>query len=226
MTLKHALGALVLAAAMATPVAMQAETKLSQSNNPGLALGSELTALFAQERTAMKSADTRSIEAILASARPKAKPTQPKIDYSEDFLAGLPKASGGEQFACLAEALYFEARGESVEGQFAVAEVILNRVSSPAFPDTVCGVVNQGTGRKFQCQFTYTCDGHAEAINEPRAFDRVAKVARVMLDGAPRRLTDGATHYHTDAVSPRWSRSFSRTAQIGDHFFYRMPQAS
>ncbi|MGB0426409.1 MAG: cell wall hydrolase, partial [Paracoccaceae bacterium] len=72
--------------------------------------------------------------------------------YSKAYLRSLPVAKGGKEWACLTEALYFEARGETVKGQFAVAEVILNRVSSPSFPDTICGVINQGTGRKFACQ--------------------------------------------------------------------------
>lgn len=148
---------------------------------------------------------------------------QAKIGYSRDWLDAQPAASGDEQWACLAEALYFEARGESVKGQFAVAEVILNRVDSPRFPDTVCDVINQGTGRKFACQFTYTCDGFKEIINEPRAFKRVGKIANVMVNGAPRDLTDGATFYHTRAVSPRWSRKFTRTTSIGEHHFYRPP---
>lgn len=146
-----------------------------------------------------------------------------RVNYSRDWLAKQSVKTGGDQWYCLAEALYFEARGESVKGQFAVAEVILNRVDSSAFPDTICGVVNQGTGRKYQCQFTYTCDGYAENIHEPRAWDRVGKVAGLMLKGAPRQLTSGATHYHTKAVKPRWSKKFPRTATIGVHHFYRMP---
>jgi len=142
-------------------------------------------------------------------------------NYDRAWLASQPKASGGAQFQCLAEALYFEARGESLKGQFAVAEVILNRVDSPRFPNSVCGVINQGTGRKYACQFTYTCDGLPEHISEPAAWDRVAKVAKAMLSGAPRALTNGATFYHTHAVRPSWSRKFTKTASIGDHFFYR-----
>lgn len=146
-----------------------------------------------------------------------------KIAYTRSFIDALPAAKGGEEWQCLAEALYFEARGESVKGQFAVAEVILNRVDSPRFPDTVCGVVHQGTGRKYQCQFTYTCDGYEEVIAERDAFARVAKVAKLMVNGAPRELTEGATYYHTKAVRPRWSRKFDRTATIGVHHFYRHP---
>ena len=146
---------------------------------------------------------------------------EPEIGYSRDWIDAQPSVKGGDEWACLAEALYFEARGESVKGQFAVAEVILNRVDSPQFPDTVCAVVNQGTGRKYACQFTYTCDGQKEIINEPRAYKRVGKVAKLMVSGAPRELTDGATYYHTRAVSPRWSRKFTRTTSIGEHHFYR-----
>ncbi len=144
-----------------------------------------------------------------------------QIGYSREWVDAQPALKGDEEWACLAEALYFEARGETVKGQFAVAEVILNRVDSPQFPDSVCAVVNQGTGKKYQCQFTYTCDGYKEVINEPRAFKRVGKVAKAMVSGGPRVLTDGATYYHTRAVSPRWSRQFERTTSIGQHHFYR-----
>lgn len=150
----------------------------------------------------------------------RSEPTAP-LTYSKDWLDTLPEATGDDQWACLSEALYFEARGETVKGQFAVAEVILNRVTSSHFPNTPCGVIRQGTGRKYQCQFTYTCDGYKEVINEEKAFERVSKVARAVLDGKGDALTDGATHYHTTAVSPRWSRVFTKTARIGVHIFYR-----
>lgn len=143
-----------------------------------------------------------------------------KLVISVAAVNALPKATGGPQWQCLTEALYFEARGETVKGQIAVAEVILNRVASKRFPDTVCGVINQGTGRKYACQFTYTCDGHPETIHEPRAYERVGKIARMMLDGAPRTLSGGATFYHTIAVNPRWARKFRRTARHGVHLFY------
>jgi len=73
------------------------------------------------------------------------------------------------------------------------------------------------------CQFTYTCDGISDAICDPASWSRVGKVARVMPDGAPRTLTEGATHYHTRAVSPSWARRFPQTAAIGAHLFYRQP---
>ncbi|WP_299777633.1 cell wall hydrolase [uncultured Roseobacter sp.] len=143
------------------------------------------------------------------------------LEFSKSWVDAQPKARGGDELQCLAEALYFEARGETVKGQFAVAEVILNRVQSDRFPSSACGVINQGTGKKYQCQFTYTCDGHKEVISEPRAYERVSKVARAALDGVAPELTEGATHYHTTAVNPRWSRVYTKTAAIGVHVFYR-----
>ena len=84
-------------------------------------------------------------------------------------------------------------------------------------------MINQGTGRKFACQFTYTCDGLAEVIREPKAYEMVGKVAKMVINGMPRKLTDGATHYHTKSVRPRWSRVFERTVTIGSHHFYKEP---
>ena len=169
-----------------------------------------------QEMRGIKSLSQEQVNGLLQ--RP-ARTTQ--LKYSREWLAQRPVAKGDAQWRCLAEALYFEARGESVKGQFAVAEVILNRVDSPNYPDSVCGVIKQGTGRKYACQFTYTCDGVKEVIANPKAFARVGKVAALMISGAPRELTKGATHYHTKAVRPKWSRKFPRTATIGVHHFYR-----
>jgi spore germination cell wall hydrolase CwlJ-like protein len=143
------------------------------------------------------------------------------IQFSKSWLDAQPKAKGNAQWKCLSEALYFEARGETVKGQFAVAEVILNRVKSTRFPSSLCGVINQGTGRKYQCQFTYTCDGQAENIHNPAAYGRVSKVARAIMDGKSPVLTNGATHYHTTAVRPRWAKVYTKTARIGVHIFYR-----
>lgn len=164
------------------------------------------------------------IKELLKSRRSAQKDLPDTIVYSRKWIDQQPKVvERDEQWQCLAEALYFEARGESVKGQFAVAEVIMNRVDHDYYPSSLCGVIKQGTGRKYQCQFTYTCDGMAENIRERGAFERVGKVAEMMINGAPRVLTDGATHYHTKAVSPSWSRKFKRTTTIGVHHFYRQP---
>jgi len=213
-----------LIVALAFAGVADAEVILSGANNPDVVIGNELTKLLGQERAALNNVGSSRL------ARLQTKPTQSRTgdktgatNYSREFLDALPAASGGKDWHCLSEALYFEARGESVKGQFAVAEVILNRVESSRFPNTVCGVIYQGTGRKFQCQFTYSCDGHKETVSEPNAWVRVSKIARLMLDGTSRPLTEGATHYHTKAVNPRWARVFPLTTTIGVHRFYRMP---
>ncbi len=145
---------------------------------------------------------------------------RPVIEYSAAFVDTRPEVEGDAQWRCLTEALYFEARGEAVRGIFAVAEVILNRVDASSFPSTVCGVVNQGTGRKWACQFTYTCDGLPEAVRERAAWTRMGKIARLMMDGSARPLTNGAMFYHTRAVDPYWAHVFDRTVTIGAHHFY------
>ncbi len=134
-----------------------------------------------------------------------------------------PPADGDAEWACLREAVYFEARGEPVEGQIAVAEVVLNRVDGDTYPDTVCEVVNQGTGRLHACQFSYTCDGIPDAVNDPASWEVAGRVAQAMLGGAPRRITRDATHYHADYVNPYWAKAFPRTASVGRHVFYRAP---
>ncbi|MRX51855.1 cell wall hydrolase [Paracoccus sp. S-4012] len=120
---------------------------------------------------------------------------------------------------CLADTIYFEARGEPIAGQKAVAEVILNRVDDRQFPNSVCGVVNQG--KAGACQFSYNCGGKQRPIREKAAYMRAHDVAEAALNGAPRTLTEGATYFHATSVRPSWSRKFLRTARIGSHIFYR-----
>lgn len=181
------------------------------------------TKLFQSERAGFAAMPSGQVDKVASLTKASATASDVSIQYSRKWLAGQPKARGNAQWECLTEALYFEARGESVKGQFAVAEVILNRVDHSRFPNSICGVVNQGTGKKYQCQFTYTCDGRAEVVHEPKAYENVGKVAKAMIDGAPRNLTSGATHYHTTAVNPKWAKRFQRTANIGVHRFYKMP---
>jgi hypothetical protein len=166
--------------------------------------------------------------AMFGSARPllsdldRAAPSTSASDVIDpDMLRAMKPADGGEQWECLAEAVYFEARGEPIPGQVAVAEVILNRVDSHRYPDTICGVVNQGTGRIHACQFSYTCDGIPEVIDEVGPWNTAGKIARLLIDGHDRTLTADATHYHADYVDPYWAKVYPKTTQVGRHIFYR-----
>ena len=202
---------------------------VSTSTDPTARFGAQMEDLFDQEQSALGAVDPAALRRLVLprpeglAERGRTGLAVPQVDYTRAWLARQPAPRKSAAQKCLSEALYFEARGESVKGQFAVAEVILNRVDSAASPDTVCGVITQGTRRKYQCQFTYTFDGHPEAIREPKAYEQVSRVADALLRGAPRALTDGATHYHTLSVRPSWSRKFTRTATIGVHHFYRQP---
>ena len=133
----------------------------------------------------------------------------------------LPRATGDAQWQCLAVAIYHEARGEPLAGQIGVAEVILNRVDSRNYPNTVCGVTNQGVSRGRSCQFSYACDGRSDAMAQAAPRARAEKLAAIMLAGRPRTVTDGATHFHATGVNPSWARKMTRTASIGHHRFYR-----
>ncbi|MHA6262632.1 cell wall hydrolase [Arenibacterium sp. CAU 1754] len=181
----------------------------------------DLRDLFQREQNSLGKLPDRHLKSLLTASGPQEKMRPQTVNFTLGWLDKQPAAKGDAQWRCLAEALYFEARGETVKGQFAVAEVILNRVKSARFPGTLCSVINQGTGRKYQCQFTYTCDGHKEVIAEPKAFERVSKVARAAIDGMVSGLTGGATHYHTTSVRPSWARVYTKTAAIGVHLFYR-----
>lgn len=147
--------------------------------------------------------------------------------YDRDWL--LARAAPVRQdaaFRCLKEAIYHESRGETLYGQFAVAEVILNRVDSPRYPDSVCGVVNQNAHMHNACQFSFACNGRSRQMADPGARAIAARIADMMLSGAERELTGGATFFHATWVNPSWSRSLVRTAQIGVHVFYRQAERS
>ncbi len=124
---------------------------------------------------------------------------------------------------CLALAITYEAGLEPVAGQEAVAQVILNRVRHSAYPDTVCGVVWQGSQRRTGCQFTFTCDGSLRSARSPAALAAAQLVAARVLAGETVDHVRGATHYHANYVSPYWAPSLIRVRQIATHIYYRSP---
>ena len=126
---------------------------------------------------------------------------------------------------CLAEAVYYEARSETTDGQKAVAEVVLNRVGHRAFPNTICEVVYQGAERTTGCQFSFACDGSNAKLPYGKYWDKAQEIAANMMMGASAPITNRATHYHTTGVSPKWAPTLRKLRQFDTHVFYRfMPR--
>jgi Cell Wall Hydrolase len=138
------------------------------------------------------------------------------------------KADGetqGRAVQCLTQAVYYEAGSQSLEGQEAVAQVVLNRMRHPHFPKSVCGVVYEGAERATGCQFTFTCDGSLGRAPDARAWDAAERVAIDALAGHVARGVGAATHYHAVWMTPYWSPTLIQVRRIGGHVFYRMPGA-
>lgn len=143
---------------------------------------------------------------------------------SRELYTGLiATADMARQQRCLAEAVYFEARSESEDGRAAVAQVVLNRVKSGLYPDSVCGVVYQNSNRYLACQFTFTCEGKSLRITEPAPWRDAVRIAREVYDGTTYLPDVGAsTHYHAQYVRPYWAKKLKKMDTIGQHVFYKL----
>jgi hypothetical protein len=156
----------------------------------------------------------------------------PVAAQSDDDGIAAPYAGSGDpadfeqSLECLTQAVYYEARNQSADGQRAVAQVVLNRVRHPSYPNSVCGVVFQGSERSTGCQFSFTCDGSMYRSIEPLAWERAQRIAAAALSGNVYRPVGLALNYHTTAIRPYWAPSLARQAVIGDHIFYRRPNAT
>jgi hypothetical protein len=129
-----------------------------------------------------------------------------------------------KELECLAEGIYFEARSEPESGQAAVAQVIVNRVKNPAYPDTPCGVVYQNKEKRNACQFSFACDGKEDAIGEDAAWEKALALAAEYAEGRMWIAEIGAsTHYHADYVNAHWASSMKPVATVGRHIFYIAP---
>ena len=144
---------------------------------------------------------------------------RPRSPAERLSLSGVKRTQAEK---CLATAIYFEARDEPVTAQIGVAQVVLNRVFSPYYPNDVCGVVYQNKHRHLACQFTFACDGKSKAIKEPEPYDRAMRIARDSLDG---KLwmpdVDKSTHYHDDWALPNWVPEMRKMDKLGGLIFYR-----
>lgn len=140
------------------------------------------------------------------------------------FGALSEKEFRARELRCMATAVYFEARGETVRGQVAVGQVIMTRVRSNFYPNTICGVVFQGQWNRNACQFSFACDGQTDAPKEPRQWKTALDVARDVISGkAFLPEIAEATHYHAVYVHPDWIKDVKRIKQIGVHIFYKAP---
>ena len=148
---------------------------------------------------------------------PRSSPQRP------NYAALLDQDQWAREEKCLAEAIYFEARSEPEEGQAAVAQVVLNRVSSGLYPPSVCGVVYQNRHRHNACQFSFACEGKSLRITEPEPWAIAQRIAREVTQGQT-YVADvgGATHYHANYVKPRWSKQLKKMDVIGNHIFYKL----
>ena len=175
----------------------------------GYAPRDRTTALTARLDAKVSAGQPHLLRASLSPANPAARPYQ---------MGALDQS---RQLDCLAQAVYYEARGESPAGQAAVAQVVLNRVRHPAFPKSICSVVYQGAQAGRGCQFSFACDGSTRRAREPGAWRRAQKVATKALNGYVMAAVGNSTHFHVTNVSPSWGPRLLRVNTIGTHIFYR-----
>lgn len=170
---------------------------------------------------------TASLEPVRATAvETVATPVAEAVQASPSAVELAMVKFAGEQ-RCLAEAMYYEARGEGAEGEEAIAEVIFHRMHHRGFPGSICGVVYQGVENAPACQFSFVCDGEMRRPKVAADWARAKLLAAKILSGYMMlgNMTEGATSYHAVDVEPDWSSSLERTVQIGNHIFYRpMPR--
>ncbi|WEX11961.1 cell wall hydrolase [Chelativorans sp. AA-79] len=149
-------------------------------------------------------------------------PPVPPSDHPWARTPLPPEVFSEREQQCLAAGIYFEARGEPVRGQAAVAQVILNRVRNPAYPNSICGVVYQNEKWRNRCQFSFACDGIKDRVASPGHFRTAKEVAMAVTAGKIWLDEVGSsTHYHATYVHPRWARAMEKTKKIGQHIFYR-----
>ncbi|MEO5494553.1 MAG: cell wall hydrolase [Sphingomonas sp.] len=178
----------------------------------------EIKTLLTNTPLAIAPADAVALNAARALDRTPANFARPF------FLPAAAEPVGGTDAAldCLTKAIYYEAASESDAGKRAVAQVVLNRMRSPIFPHTVCGVVFQGSEQRTGCQFSFTCDGSLARQPSLAGWASARRIALAALSGGIERSVGLSTHYHANYVVPYWAGSLDKVATIGAHIFYTM----
>jgi spore germination cell wall hydrolase CwlJ-like protein len=167
--------------------------------------------------------DAHALRAPAETVAPKGEVTGPgQRPKTPAERLGLDSKARAKAEKCLADAIYFESRGETKRGQIAVAQVVMNRVFSGYYPTNICGVVYQNAHRYNACQFTFACDGIRDVVNEPDMWEQAKQIARDTLDGKLWLSDIGkSTHYHAYWVHPWWVGTMRKLSRIGVHTFYR-----
>ena len=208
--------------AAAEPPARKTATKIAKAEEPAKPV------LLAYAPADNLDATKAPFDAVMAKSKalPDMGVMVPNVDANHAWVNNpLPASVHTEkELKCLATAIYFEARGESRQGQLAVAQVVLNRVKNPAYPNTICGVVYQNRNYRHGCQFSFACDRIPDRITEPGPWKEAQDLAsKVVNDESEMFIADvgTATHYHAVYVRPFWARRMKKTDKIGNHIFYK-----
>lgn len=213
----YGLAVFALAISMVLPASLG--SALQTSDDPS-GLGGPLGALNEPTTFAFQDVDADTAEKMNASVPVFSGRLDPARPF--DIASGTEAAQTRlTALDCLTAAVYFEAASETDQGQRAVAQVVLNRVRHPAYPNSVCGVVFQGSERRTGCQFSFTCDGAMNRRPSSGGWSRARGVAALALAGFVEPSVGLATHYHTKWVVPYWSANLNKIAVIGAHIFYR-----
>ncbi len=222
----------ILASAPAGMIAAVARPVMMPRSRPAVAViakGEPATApmLTAYAATDDVGAKTAPFDAVLKDRiAPSSFVVVPNVDPNHAWVnTPLPASVHQEsEIKCLATAIYFEARGEPERGQLAVAQVVLNRVKNPAYPNTICGVVYQNKNMRRRCQFSFACDGRLDRITDATSWKEADDLAhQVIANASTMFLADvgTSTHYHATYVRPRWARHMKKMDKIGRHIFYK-----
>lgn len=216
--------AFVLPASATTMVAANQSKPTPAQGAAAAASAAPSAALAYADANAGEQATKKIFDAVIAKKNPVV--LVPNIDPQHAWVNyALPaSAHSPKELKCLATAIYFEARGEPVRGQIAVAQVVLNRLKNPAYPNTICSVVYQNKNIRNGCQFSFACDGIPDRITDRKAWAESQKLAsKIVNDEHAMFLPDvgAATHYHASYVRPRWARAMKKVDRIGRHIFYK-----
>ncbi len=227
---KPALTPEILAAYVARQQALRGFNVFGDAPQPGAnspTLTSEMVSAYAARESDPANAALQAIDNAAADSPSSGLTNSLLASYANDkFVPTIRKvAHANDEKLCLTKAIYYEARGESDNGQWAVANVIINRAMSDRYPATMCGVIFQNAQVRNGCQFSFACDGRPEMGSERQAWIKANRIASAAFSEfqhgeRPNVVPKSALFYHNRSVAPGWSNNYREVAEIGGHLFY------